>query len=297
MTKYLRIASDLHLEGFQGRNPDILMLDFLPKDERDADSILILAGDISSAPTQLAFFLRACVERFSHVIFVPGNHEYYKHNYDAWNRKMGAELHGLNQLEQGKLHFSTKGVERVIINGTRFIFGTMWGDGGPTLADQATTGRYLNDFRLIQRDDPLNEYPRRFTVPDMIGEFKEAKRAITAHLEETFEGTTVVVTHHLPSRRLVSARFWPGDGSDGANGGFVGQCDDLLARTEIAPKLWIHGHTHDTVDRELWNTRIVCNPAGYRGEYASEFNTFMKREPREDGTFRAVPVPKFVGLP
>lgn len=292
MSKYLRIASDLHLEGFQGRNPDTLALDFLPKDERDASSILILAGDISSAPTQLAFFLRACIERFPHVIFVPGNHEYYRHNFDAWNRKMNDDLPQLNQHGGGHLHFSTQGMKITDIWGVRFIFGTMWADGGPTLHDQAVTGHYLNDFRVIQCDSSSSIHPRRFTVQDMQAQFKSSKAELEKYLSAPYDGKTVVVTHHLPSRRLVSARFWPGDGSDGANGGFVGNCDDLLAKTESAPWLWVHGHTHDTLDTELWQTRIVCNPAGYRGEWQTKFNTFMTAV---DG--RQVAVPKFVELP
>jgi Icc-related predicted phosphoesterase len=106
-------------------------------------------------------------------------------------------------------------------------------------------------------------------------------------------GKTVVITHHLPSRRLVSARFWPKDGSDGANGGFVGDCDNIIALHE--PNLWIHGHTHDTIDTELWKTRIICNPAGYRGEWASPFNTYMTTD-EKDGKKFARTVPKFVAL-
>ena len=295
--KYLRVCSDLHLEAFQGRNPDSLMVDFLPKDDRDADSILILAGDISSAPDQLAFFLRACLERYGDVIFVPGNHEYYKHNYDAWNKTMSDRLTTLGQ-EHAKngssLYFSTSGVESVVLGATRFIFGALWADGGPTLADKATVGHFLNDFRLITRDDPMGGYPRRFTVNDMISEHKKQKAEIERLLRTPFDGKTVVVTHHLPSRRLVSKRFWPSDGSDGANGGFASDCDNIICTLE--PDLWVHGHTHDTIDTELWKTRIVCNPAGYRGEWVSPHNSFMTSEKREDGSKRAITVPKFVEL-
>jgi hypothetical protein len=29
------------------------------------------------------------------------------------------------------------------------------------------------------------------------------------------------------------------------------------------PALWIHGHTHSSVDTYVGGTRIVCNPRGY----------------------------------
>lgn len=280
----LRIASDLHLEGFYGRAEEVLANDFLPPDDRDASSVLILAGDISSVPDQLVRFIDACLKRFPHVIFVGGNHEFYRQHMERWCTEMDLRLGTLKAAHpQAHLHFVTSGVECVTIEGTRFILTTLWGDGGPTLADQAQVGFYLNDFRLIQTDDP----PRRFSTTDMVKVFKRSKAEVQRLLETPFDGKTVVVTHHLPSRRLVSARFWPGDGSDGANGGFVGQCDDLLARTEIAPALWVHGHTHDTIDTTLWQTHIVCNPSGYRGEWATNHNTYRQVQ---DGQVTVVPV-------
>jgi predicted phosphodiesterase len=290
MIKHLRIVSDLHLEGFAQRNPETLAIDFLPRDNRDPETILVLAGDISSDPTQLVGFIQCCQQRFPQVIFVPGNHEYYKHDYPSWNAEMGDRFEqycpgliyalgnvGYFDLEEPKI---------------RIIFSTLWGDGGPTLADQGAVGWYLNDFRLIGNGVTDHGTARlRFTVQDMMRIHLGQKSKIDAYLREPFSGKTVVITHHLPSRRLVSARFWPGDGSDGANGGFVGDCDDILAY-DHAPDLWIHGHTHDSVDTMLWQTRIICNPAGYRGEWMSKFNTFM--QPNVQGSREVVPV--FVDL-
>jgi len=294
MIKHLRIASDLHLEGFNGRDPEILALDFLPKDYRDAESILILAGDISSAPDQLVGFIRACQVRFPKVLFIPGNHEFYKHDYIAWNAEMTERF----EMYCPGLVFAlgTVGTLHIEELNLRFAFGTLWGDGGPTFADQGQVGFYLNDFRLISNGfHPEHGTRLKFAVTDMMSIHKAQKEQVREFLNEPFDGKTVVVTHHLPSRRLVSTRFWPKDGSDGANGGFVGYCDDLLA-ADSAPNLWIHGHTHDTIDTTLWKCRIVCNPAGYRGEWSSPFNTFMTTELREDGSKRAVTVPKFVSI-
>jgi hypothetical protein len=125
----------------------------------------------------------------------------------------------------------------------------------------------------------------------MVEEFKKNKAALRAELEKPFDGKTVVVTHHLPSRRLVSARFWPRDGSDGANGGFVGDCENILAYEELAPDLWIHGHTHDSIDTMLWETRIVCGPAGYRGEWHTPHNSYWSAD-----NGKPCAVPRFVEL-
>lgn len=268
----LRIASDLHLEGFS--NPATTLLNvFLPPDPRDAAAILILAGDISSSVSQLLEFLKLCEPRFRRVIYVPGNHELYRHNMQKWNADARA-LFDAQLTNTDTVH--TAEVKSTIIDDTQFIFGMLWGDGGPTLSDQANVGWYLNDFRLITMtcDRDGTSFVRRFTVTDMQDLYRKQKETIESILEEPFDGKRVVVTHHLPSRHLVSARFWPGDGSDGANGGFVGACDNILAG-DSAPALWVHGHTHDSIDTTLWKTRIVCNPAGYRGEWSTEFNSFM----------------------
>lgn len=295
--KHLRICSDLHLDGFLGQDSEALRAGFLPSDDRDAQSRLILAGDISSNGEQLLGFLAACCKRFHSVLFISGNHEFYKHDFVDYTKELTAALLDGTSYEGAfaNLEFAIDGVgyEEMEDLGVRFIFGTMWGDGGPTLGDQGQVGFYLNDFRLISNGASEKGTTRyRFTVQDMVKVHKAQKAQIRTWLEQPFDGKTVVITHHLPSRRLVSARFWPQDGSDGANGGFVGGCDDILAYEEIAPDLWIHGHTHDTIDTHMWKTRIVCNPAGYRGEWMSKFNTYMM--PNEKGSREVVP--KFIDL-
>jgi hypothetical protein len=271
------------------------MIDFLPVDERDSESILVLAGDICSQAEMLLAFLKRCCERFPKVYYVPGNHEFYKQDYVEYPKEILAAI--ANRREQFgafqnlKTAFDGVSYEELDDLKIRFIFGTLWGDGGPTLADQGQVGFYLNDFRVITNGThPEHHYRLKFTVQDMIDEHKAQKAEIDRLLKVPFDGKSIVITHHLPSRRLVSARFWPRDGSDGANGGFVGQCDDILAY-DHAPNLWIHGHTHDTIDATLWKTRIVCNPAGYRGEWVSPHNTYM-----ETVNGKLVAVPKFVAL-
>jgi Icc-related predicted phosphoesterase len=280
--KFIRVASDLHLEGFLGTPVHDLAEWFVPRAERDEESLLVLAGDISSKPQQLVSFVEELLPRFEKVLFVPGNHEYYLHNYEKWN----IEVHELLRSLGENLFFVTEGVNLSDYDGVRFIYGTMWADGGLTPVDQVLTSRSLNDFRLITTGDGSV----RFGVPQMREVFRQSKQSIDQALKLPFDGKKVVVTHHLPSRRLVSARFWPSDGSDGCNGGFVGDCESILAH-DHAPALWIHGHTHDTIDTKLWETRIVCNPAGYRGEWRTPHNDFWSVE-----NGRPFAVPKFVSL-
>ncbi len=281
--KYLRICSDLHLEAFTNIYADCLIDIFITQDDRDVESILVLAGDITSEPKQLFEFLDVCCKRFPKVYYVAGNHEWYFHDYVSYTQHINATFHNYQTLHGAltnlRFAFDEVGYEELADLGLRFIFTPLWADGGPTLVDRNRVSCGLNDFRLIKMpafdasddDKPL----RRFSIDDMIAIHNQQKVGIEAFLKQPFVGRTVVITHHLPSRHLVSARFWPEDKSDGINGGFASNCDNLMV--EYGPSLWIHGHSHDRISTSLWNTRIECNPAGYRGEWATKHNTYMRK--------------------
>lgn len=254
--KYIRVASDLHLEQLLGQREEFLAHTCLPPDPRDAESVLILAGDISSKPAQLLAFLGFLKDRFLKVIYIPGNHEFYGHEMGKWTMDMIAAIGGYFEGE-GAIEFSGCGVGCLELEGVRFIFTTLWADGGSTLADHANVGRFLRDFYVIKLGD------KKYTVSDMKDLHKAQKDKLKEFLEMSFEGKTVVATHHMPSYRLCHPRF----GGE-ANGGFASNCDAILAG-DNAPHLWVHGHTHDTIDMKLWKTRIVCNPMGYHMEWGS----------------------------
>lgn len=248
-TKYLRVASDLHLEQFYGQ--DLFKVEelTLPRHENDAESILVLAGDISSKPDQLCLFLKLIEERFRHVIYVPGNHEYYHHDMSLWNGHMECMTEHFERVTAAHGE-----VKCVIVDGIRFIMGTLWADGGQTAYDAMNVSKGLWDFRIIQNDGYA------FDVSDMVKLHNTMKNDIVRFLGAKSHSPTIVVTHHMPSHRLCHPRF----GGE-INGGFASNCDAILA-SDNAPDLWVHGHTHDTIDMQLFNTRIVCNPRGYRGE-------------------------------
>jgi len=261
--KYIRVASDLHLEQLLGQREEFLAETFIPPDLRDAESVLVLAGDISSKPEQLIKFLGFVKPRFQKIIYVPGNHEYYGHEMVTWNENLQAALGNYFPNEEGSvIECPGSGVEMIELDGVRFIYGTLWADGGKTLKEQAEVGRCLRDFYVMKIGD------KKFTVPMMRDLHIAQKQRIKDLLEVPFDGKTVVVTHHMPSLRLCHPRF-----GNEINGGFASNCEDILAY-DHAPAVWIHGHTHDTIDMKLFNSRIVCNPSGYHHEYGSVFTTY-----------------------
>lgn len=263
----LRIASDLHLEFFAAP-VGTLAEHFLPPDDRDAGSVLVLAGDISATPLQLVEFLKCVEGRFLHVVYVPGNHEYYRHDFCEWNTEA---RRALAHMTLRRLTAPINRVGVADVGGVRFIACTLWADGGHTKQERKAVEGYMMDFKVIKVGS------RKFLPSDMQTANRLQQEGIAEALGRS-DGPVVVVTHHLPSYQLCHPRF----GSD-ANGGFASDCDWLM-QGELAPALWIHGHTHDSIDRTIGKTRVVCNPAGYQPEWGTKFNEFFA-------------APKFVEVP
>lgn len=261
--RVLRIASDLHLEHFKFLNAKDIISKMLPEGEVEySNQILILAGDISSRVEQLLDFLDECAKTFYQVIAIPGNHESYGHDINLWRKQMVKDL-----PKHKNLFYAENDAKCVVIDNTRFIFGILWADGGSKPLDEILVSRALNDFRIIRNGDGP------FSVADMKLIHENQKTFIRNTLSEPFSGKTVVISHHLPSYTLVSERFAATDLSKpDINGGFASKCDDIIQ--EFNPNLWIHGHTHDTIDRMIGSTRIICNPRGYPNEFMNSHNHF-----------------------
>lgn len=258
--KYLRIASDLHLEQYRDRKIEKLVNDFIPGDNRDIESVLVLAGDISSLPEQLVRFIAEVENRFLKVIFVPGNHEYYHNKMTEWNESVD-EVFKQN-LTNTMGAFGN--VQTALFDNAFFVFGTLWADGGINDCQHNAVQKGLYDFKIID----FNGVP--FTVSDMCKLNTQMKVDISEALKNKPPVKSIVVTHHLPSHQLCHPRF-----GAALNGGFASNCGDILR--VLKPDIWVFGHTHDTIDRRMLNTRFICNPRGYAKEFSNDqdnYNTF-----------------------
>lgn len=254
----IRIASDIHLEQWVGRDITALEIEHLPLDSRDANAVLVLAGDISSSPKQLVEFIAQVEKRFLQVIFVAGNHCYYRHEMISWN--LNTTLAFNAQTTRTSHALGEVGVQ--IVNNVRFIFATLWADGGADKIEQMNVEKCLWDFTVIKLRN------KNYTVESMIRLHKKQKAGITKALKTPFDGQTIVVTHHMPSYRLCHPRF-----GNEINGGFASNCEDILAY-DHAPDVWVFGHTHDVIDTMVFNTRCFSNPSGYRAEKDTQFNDY-----------------------
>ena len=231
----LNVLSDLHLS-----------LGALDVPRNDAD-LVILAGDIARPADALAW---ACgIDK--PVLYVPGNHEFYGGSLDAT----------LDQLKElsAATNVRTLDDEAVTLDGVRFLGSTLWTDFllyGRDGRDAAMREgqRFLRDFtRIRASDDP----PMLFTPEDAAARFARHAQWLQAALNETFDGPTVVITHHAPSPASIHPRF----AGSPLNACFVSNAEHLLDGDRV--ELWVHGHTHDSFDYTVNGTRVVCNARGY----------------------------------
>jgi Icc-related predicted phosphoesterase len=189
-----------------------------------------VAGDLAAA-RGLRAALELLARRYRHVVYVAGNHDYYHSSLpevEAIRRDLN--LAGVYWLED----------EAAEVAGIRFVGCTLWFGW-----HRAELECELSDFQVIAGfRDWVHEKNRR--------SLEFLKREVTPD--------SVVVTHHLPTLRSITPRY-----RDSAlNCFFVcPEAEEVLRSRQ--PRLWIHGHTHDSLDYLLGRTRVLCNPLGYVG--------------------------------
>jgi predicted phosphodiesterase len=229
----LRIYSDLHNE-------------FAPFEPGSSDAdVVILAGDIDvkTRGVQWANEVFQCP-----VIYVCGNHEFYGGHIDHTLRKMkGAAAPHVHVLEN----------EVLILNQTRFLVTTAWTDyssTGDVVAAKRIAWEWMNDFTVIRTDANF----RRLRPDDLITKSKAAYAWLSEELAKSFDGKTVVVTHHAPVLDQVAD-----DLPEHLDAAYANEWPELLSKTD----LWVYGHTHVAANFTKCGCHVVSNPRGYPGQH------------------------------
>lgn len=239
----LQVLSDVHLEFGAWVPPHV-----------DSD-VLVLAGDVGVGLMGLRWAAEHAHGR--PVLYVPGNHEYYRGTLSQVRAVLKAAGDALNirvlDRDAAELH------------GVRFLGCTLWTDFsslGDADAGRAAAHALLNDYEHMHRDD------RAPVSPADILEMHHRDRAwLSAALDEKFAGPTVVITHHAPIR--ASLPDWPRR-APGVVASSVNRMEDLMGRARVTT--WIHGHIHIAGDRSVRGTRVLCNPRGYPGRPGAGFD-------------------------
>lgn len=238
----LWIFSDLHLEYAALREP-------LNIPEAD---VCIVAGDLCRGPANGVRWLSEHIAPSMPCVYVAGNHEFYKGSIREGleeGRKTAQEFPGVHFLEN----------ETVTIGGILFIGATLWTDyrieGHQLLAMRHARER-MNDYRYIA----LQRKPWQRFVPEAAARIYQHSRRFIGNALSAASIPTVVVTHHLPH----PASLPDSSSGDLINAAYASDLTDIIQSGH--PALWVHGHTHESCDHLVCETRIVCNPRGYDDE-------------------------------
>lgn len=246
--------SDIHWEG------RAIMPEQADKHLVSGD-ILILAGDIINArylknkpDCHFDTFLKLANERFKHVVAIAGNHESYHCVFE--------EMHDFMKkyYEDNNVHYLN--CETVELCGLNIFGGTLWTDFNNSKEARDVAQDMMNDFRFIKKAREPNKFgikERAFYPLDALEEWIKFMR--TFREKATAKNIDVVISHHAPSLKSISERFKK---AGLINYAYTSDLEYTIKQWN--PKLWIHGHMHEDFDYMIENTRVVCNPWGYRHE-------------------------------
>ena len=256
------------------------------------------------------------------IVYVTGNHEYWSHDIMEVDESIEKyiEAHHLSNI-----HFLNN--KSVIINGTRFLGGTLWTSLGgffPWL-DRNQMIKYfgaMGDFKKVFARSWYNQENitkiTNFLSANGVDEIKikdllenkyfnplielekhnETLEFLIEELSNTFDGKTIVVSHHMPAYESWMKKFnvdsmytkgeWVNNEKyllESAKGNvspnkdivmlsfYANDLKDLMFG-ELSPSYWLHGHLHLGVDDVIGRTKIISSPVGY---YKQNKETIDKR--------------------
>lgn len=256
----VRVVSDLHLEFLTKIEIDHLIVKLSSGDP----DVLVLAGDI--VEVRRAYwpsFISSLIKLNKHIIWIPGNHEYYGAHFDKMSSKVRSTLNEIDP--DGVVKFLNN--QFIVIDNVKFICSTLWTDfdrGNPLTMNLCQFG--MNDSRQIR----MAGY-RKMTSMDQLALHQKAVRWLFEEVRRGTENgnTNFVVTHHGPSFKSVADEYkvYP---HNQYNGAFVSELDPLILDHDI--HTWVHGHTHHSFDYNIGDTHIIVNPNGYANENHAGFN-------------------------
>lgn len=233
-TNIIQVCSDIHLNY-----GDLTHTDF-PNIVSPNAEILVLAGDIGDPYTDIfEQFISYCSSGFVYVLFVAGNHEYYKHKYSI--KRTNDQIHKIMQKFSNVHYLNNKTFKYKDIT---FIGSTLWSH----IADEAGPAKsyYMNECRYISGFSPL--------ISNYL--FKMNLRFIKDSLNTC--DNCIVITHHAPSMKCIPEKYE----GDPLNCCFASELDYLFQHPHI--KGWIYGHTHHNYSYVREHMFLYGNC--YRGE-------------------------------
>jgi len=239
----LHILGDLHLE-------------FAPVNIPPTDAnVVVLAGDIHLGRAGRRWARGQF--RGKPVIYVLGNHEFYRHSLPELTETLKRETDGsdVHLLEN----------RAVEIEGYTFLGCTLWTDfqlsPDPDAAMRAAE-EIMSDYSIIE----FGPERRVLRAQDTARLHAESVAWLQSSLLNCDRTSTIVVTHHAPSPRSEA----PYHANSPLKPAFASKLDSLIEQSGVP--LWIHGHTHYNVNYKIGSTRVLTNQRGYPDQLCKGFD-------------------------
>jgi predicted phosphodiesterase len=251
----IQYLSDIHLEIVSSAKREAVITTCM----RPAPGarVLVLAGDIGSdANGSLQAALTFASRNWEHVVYVMGNHEYYKCREES-SRAKPRPFETVEEAVGGfvrtlpNVHWLSHADPLWVMPDARvaFVGCTLWSN---LKSWRGATSSCIQDFRMscTTPEQTTQRWER---------DKKVLSRAIAQALDQVPTPKIVVVTHHLPSVSLISPRYLK---DSEANLAFASSCEWLMTGVEV----WIYGHTHEAGTADVDGCVCVVNPVGYPDE-------------------------------
>lgn len=243
----IQIASDIHVEFPQNYyeimntlqpTADILVIagDLCPFKENARD---FYSSEIYPESLTAMEFINWANKKWKRIIRLTGNHEYWRNRIhkDAYKRVNGNCI----TLDQGVIKFDD----------VTFICATGWGTFKQKDHEVLKNLNFI-DYELIHN--------MNYEMYRDLG-LKHRKFIMDSVRKAT--GKVVIVTHHMPSAKLIDPEFkqyWD------SNPFFAMDYDDFLLKYQDKIDCWIYGHSHRFRDEIINGVRTVRNPFSYPRE-------------------------------
>lgn len=244
----IAIHSDLHTEFGYGFPKGFLS-------NRDFD-VLVLAGDFSNIDVLDQYLGQVRqINPDKPIIFVPGNHDFY-----AKKTKFGVALELMEDVcTQNVVSFLYRNTVHFAEFKTTFSGCVGWPNmksvqGYVDEWDKIVVKKSISDFRWIKgwsMDKMLEEADKDY----------QFLRLMTTH--RPVADTHVMITHFPPSLLLQNPNF----PINPLTNYFHNDYPEFF-ETENKPDVWIYGHTHFGVNKDINGVKCFSNQLGYEGEEA-----------------------------
>lgn len=223
----------------------------------DGVDLVVLAGDINLG-TKGIEWIKSTITNVP-VIYVLGNHEYYKGSYPK-------TLHAIRQsASDTNVHVLEN--KSVVIDDITFHGATLWTDFA-LLGDSRINGSIcqekMNDYKAIRRDP---SYSKLRSI-DTFNIHQQSLKWLQGSLASSTTKKNIVVTHHAPSIRSLPESYR----EDVVSSAYASNLESTILKYQ--PQYWIHGHIHVPAKYEVGSTTVLCNPHGYLNE---KYNGYDKK--------------------